>query len=237
MTGAEGRVEHTFEVAVPVERAWQAFTDGAERSRWEAPEYAIDPRPGGKVRWRIPPMDAVDGEVVEVDPDRRLVATEGDGLLGGTTRVTVTFESVEHGTRITVVQSGFGTGAGWQHLLEGHRQGWLWALRDLALYLETGLAPQRFFTHWRCELGLYLAETFAGLRVTEVARGGWAEEAGVRVGDVLLLVDGLPIYERTDLWSVQIARDPGERVAVEVARDGRRVAGEAPARPRTPTGA
>lgn len=237
MTGPDDRVEHTFEVAVPVERAWRAFTDGAERSRWEAPEYAIDPRPGGKLRWRIPPMDAVDGEVIEVDPHRRLVMTEGAGVLAGPTRVTVTFESVERGTRITVVQSGFGTGAGWQDALEGHRQGWLWALRDLVLYLETGLAAQRFFTHWRCDLGLFLAETYAGLRVTEVAPGGWAEEAGVRVGDLLLLVGGLPVYERTDLWSIQIARGPGERLGVEVARDGSRVSGEAPTRPHAATAA
>jgi hypothetical protein len=175
-------------------------------------------------------MEAVDGEVLEVDPHRRLVMTEGAGVLAGPTRVTVTFESVERGTRITVVQSGFGTGAGWQDALEGHRQGWLWSLRDLALYLETGLAPRRFFSTWRCDLGLHLAETFAGLRVTEVAPGGWAEEAGVRVGDLLLLVGGLPIYERTDLWSIQIGRDPGERLAVEVARDGGRIAGAAPAR-------
>jgi hypothetical protein len=42
VTGDDDRVEHTFVVATSVERAWQAFTDGAERSRWEAPEYADD---------------------------------------------------------------------------------------------------------------------------------------------------------------------------------------------------
>jgi hypothetical protein len=50
-------------------------------------------------------------------------------------------------------------------------------------------------------------------------------------------VGGLPIYERTDLWSIQIGRDPGERLAVEVARDGGRVSGAAPARPLAATAA
>lgn len=230
MSGRD-RLEHTFVVAVPVERAWQAFTDGAERSQWEAPEYAIDPRPGGKLRWRIPPWDPVEGEVLEVEPHRRLATTEGAGILDGATQVTVTFESVERGTRITVVQSGFGTGAGWQDQLEGHRHGWLRSLRDLALYLEAGVASRRFFARWRCDLGMFLSETFTGLRVTEVLPGGWAEEAGLRPGDLLLYVAGLPVFERTDLWAFQIARRPGDNLAVEAAREGDRVHGDAPLRP------
>ena len=230
-TVPDDRVEHTFVVAVAVERAWEAFTDGNERSRWEAPEYAIDPRPGGKLRWRIPPWDPVDGEVLEVDPQRRLVATEGVGVVDGPTKVTVTFTSVEAGTRITVVQSGFGTGAGWQDQLEGHRAGWLRALRDLVLYLETGVVSQRFFSRWHCDLGMYLTETFPGLRVTQVQPGGWAEEAGVQVGDIVLYVEGVPVYERTELWPFQTTRRPGDRLAIEVARDGTRVQGVAPLRP------
>jgi uncharacterized protein YndB with AHSA1/START domain len=226
VSGTDNRVEHTFVVAVPVERAWQAFTDGAERSRWEAPEYAIDARPGGKLRWRLPPWAPVDGEVLEIEPHRRLVTAEGAGILEGATRVTVSFESVEHGTRITVVQSGFGTGAGWQDQLEGHRHGWLRSLRDLALYLETGAVSQRFFSPWHCDLGMFLAESFAGLRVTEVSPGGWAAEAGVQAGDLVLYVDGLPIFERTDLWSFQIAGRPGDRLTIEVARNGSRVRGK-----------
>jgi uncharacterized protein YndB with AHSA1/START domain len=222
---ASNRVEQTFVVAVPIERAWTAFTDGAERAQWEAPEYEIDARPGGKVRWTIPPWPSVHGEVLEVDPGRRLVATEGEGVLDGTTRVTVTFESVGSGTRITVVQAGFGTGAQWQDQLEGHRHGWARAIRDLILYLETGVASRRFFTVWRCDLGMFLTETAAGVRVTEVVAGGWAAEAGVRIGDVVLYLDGVPIFERPDLWVFQTSRRPGDRLDIEVARGAQRVEG------------
>lgn len=223
MTGHQ--VDQTFVVAVPVERAWAAFTDGTERSKWEAPEYEIDARPGGKLQWTIPPWDTVHGEVLEVEPYRRLVATEGEGVLDGTTRVTVTFEAVETGTRIRIVQAGFGTGAAWQDQLEGHRHGWARAIRDLVLYLETGVASGRFFTMWPCDLGMFLTETVAGVRVSEVAPGGWAEEAGVETGDVLLYVDGSPIFERPDLWIFQTARRPGDRLDVEVARGGARIRG------------
>jgi uncharacterized protein YndB with AHSA1/START domain len=218
-------LEHTFVVAVPVERAWAAFTDSHERAQWEAPTYEIDPQPGGKLRWRIPPWDTVEGEVLEVDPNRKLVMTEGEGVLDGATRVTVTFESVDEGTRITVVQAGFGDGARWLDQLEGHRHGWLRAIRDLVLYLETGVSSQRFFTTWRCDLGFAAAETFPGVKVTEVEPDGFGAEAGLRPGDLFLYVDGMPIYERTDLWDFQIGRAPGDRLEVEVVRDGTRVRG------------
>ena len=45
-----GKVEKTFEVAVPVARAWQAFADSHGRSQWEAVEFEIDPRPDGRLR-------------------------------------------------------------------------------------------------------------------------------------------------------------------------------------------
>lgn len=219
------QIEQTVVVAVPVERAWQAFTDSEERSKWEAPEYQIDPRPGGKLRYSIPPWPAVDGEVLEVDPGRRLVATEGVGILDGATRVTVTFEDAGTGTRITVVQSGFGTGASWQDALESHGRGWARALRDLVLYLETGVVARRFFTRWHSHLGLVLADGVAGVSVTEVVPDSWASDAGVQPGDIVLFVDGLPIYDRVDLWPFQIVRSGGEELDVVVARDGRQVTG------------
>ncbi len=209
------QVEHTFVVAVPVERAWSAFTDGHERSQWEAPEYEIDAQPGGKLHWRIPPWPTVEGEVLEVDPNRRLVMSEGEGILDGATRITVTFESVDDGTRITVVQAGFGDGARWQDSLEGHHYGWERAIRDLALYLETGLPSRRFFTAWHCDLGMCTIETLPGVRVTEVLPDGFATDAGVTPGDVLLYIDGSPIFQRTDLWPFQISRAPGENLDVE----------------------
>jgi hypothetical protein len=119
----------------------------------------------------------VEGEVLEVDPNRRLVMSEGEGVLDGATRITVTFESVDDGTRITVVQAGFGDGARWRDQLEGHHYGWECAIRDLVLYLETGVTSQRFFTTWRCDLGMFTTEKFTGLEVTEVVPDGFAAEA------------------------------------------------------------
>ena len=65
------------------------------------------------------------------------------------------------------------------------------------------MSPQRFFTPWRCDLGLLTAETLPGLKVTEVVPDGFAAEAGIAPGDVILYVDGMPIFERPDLWDFQ----------------------------------
>lgn len=93
-------------------------------------KFAIDLRPGGT--WRSDDVGDdgkpfhVEGEVLEVDPPRRLVQTwkpSWDDAPG--TKVIYTLEPIETGTRVTVKHSGFtsassceGHGAGWEHVLE-----------------------------------------------------------------------------------------------------------------------
>ncbi len=72
------QVEHTFDVAVSPARAWLAFADGDERAKWEALEYEIDLRPGGRLRWALPGYEC-EGEVLEVEPERFLRHSEGSG--------------------------------------------------------------------------------------------------------------------------------------------------------------
>jgi hypothetical protein len=53
----------------------------------------------------------------------------------------------------------------------------------------------------------------------------------VQPGDIVLFVDGLPIYDRADLWPFQIARSGADELDVVVARDGRQVTGRGVLRP------
>ena len=87
------------------------------------------------------------------------------------------------------------------------------------------MSSRRFFTTWQCDLGVFTTEKFTGLEVTDVVPDGFAAETGVAVGDLLLYLDGLPIYTRTDLWPFQVARRPGDRIELEYARDGNRLRG------------
>jgi len=227
-------IEKTFVVAVPPKRAWEAFTDPAVRTCWDAPMYEIDVRPGGKLRWEIPPWPPVDGEVLEVEPERLLRHTDAAGMLPGATEITVVFESVDVGTRITITHAGFGDGPEWGDAYESHSLGWSEAIFDLVLYLMQGVVAKRFITPWRTTLGLAVDETDAGLRVIEVAPGGYAEGAGIRPGDVVVRIAGVPVYSRSDLWGVQYAHAAGTELAAEFARGSALLAGSGVLQPNQP---
>jgi S1-C subfamily serine protease len=58
-------------------------------------------------------------------------------------------------------------------------------------------------------------------RVSEVVRGSPAHRAGIRPGDVILQFGSRTITDFRSLVTAVRARDPGERVVMEVFRDGR----------------
>lgn len=62
-----------------------------------------------------------------------------------------------------------------------------------------------------------------GLVIAQVARGGPAERAGVRVEDLLLSLDAQPLRTTRDLITAMARRHPGERVELVVQRNGKRL--------------
>ncbi len=64
-------------------------------------------------------------------------------------------------------------------------------------------------------------KTGSGVYVTDVSRSGGAEEAGIRVGDVITKVDNTTISGYADLSFVTGSKRPGDRVAVTYSRNGR----------------
>jgi uncharacterized protein YndB with AHSA1/START domain len=224
-------IVRTFVVAASADRVWQAFVDPGERAKWYAPEFAIELEPGGAVRWAIPPWPAVEGVVEDVEPGVRLRTTEGASMLPGDTTVTVTFEAAGRGTRVTITHAGFGTGEAWGDHLAAHGLGWSQSIADLVLYLERGIVADRFFTTWRTSLGVAVAEIPGGLEVVGVQPSGYADNAGIEAGDVLLRIGGVPVYTRADLWSVQFAHETGAVLTAEFARGSVRMEGKAALQP------
>lgn len=68
---------------------------------------------------------------------------------------------------------------------------------------------------------LYALDRIAGAVITQVQPDGPAADAGMRLGDVVLSVDGDPIDDSTDLITTLARRDPGEHVTLQVQREGR----------------
>jgi len=211
--------ERTFTVEVPVERAWAAFADSRERSRWEAETYEIDPTPGGQVHWTLPGIEAK-GEVVDVEPGRLLRHIEGSGP-HARAEVTVTFEEVDGGTRVTITHAGFGDAEHWDEWLEGTANGWTQAICDLIAYLRTGVPPRRFATAMQSP-GMTMHDTDAGVVVETVESGRMADQAGLRPGDLLLRVGGAPVFCISDLWVLMREHGWGTRFDVEYVRGNER---------------
>jgi uncharacterized protein YndB with AHSA1/START domain len=140
------------------EAVWTAITDPDWTQRYGYGGRAeYDLRPGGAYRGLSSapmramgaPELAVDGEVIEVDPPRRLVTTwrmlmDADMAAEGFTRVTWEVEPREGGlTRLTVIhdlQSAPKLAALVSGALEdtGAGGGWSWVLSEMKTLLETG---------------------------------------------------------------------------------------------------
>jgi hypothetical protein len=195
--------EATFVVSVPRAEAWKRLVELKQGDRW----------------W-IPAIESTADEL-EVDPESMLRVRKAEEPCKGT-EIAMTFEDSETGTRITFVQNGFGprfdTARPW---LEA---GW-WAIRaDLFVFFEHGVSPQRH-ARWGASLGCDVAETPGGLVVSGVRAGGFAADAGMDDGDLILLLSGSPIVNVRELAAVTRAMRPGDSTRARWLRGGSMMSG------------
>lgn len=153
-------------IKVTPEAVWQAITDPEWNARYgyAAPQY-FELRAGGSFRstaseemrkvsgemgYRIPDV-VVDGEVLEVDPPRKLVQTfrmlmDPASAAEGFTRLTYEIAEVAPGvSRLTVTHDVTGApnlanvvAGAYEDQGGGGGGGWAWILSDLKSLLETG---------------------------------------------------------------------------------------------------
>ena len=142
-TAAADRIETERILLVPPERVWAALTNPAELSRWFGESAEVDLRPGGAVRFTFGTSWDVRGIIEEVEPPSRLVyswdadedaATEG--VKPPMTRVEILLDRVPGGTRLRLVESGFGAlpAAIRDSAHEGRTVGWTQELDHLVTY-------------------------------------------------------------------------------------------------------
>jgi uncharacterized protein YndB with AHSA1/START domain len=94
------------EITLPVERerAWALLTEPDELREWLADEVALEPEPGAPLRVEWAGGEIREGEVEEVEPERRLRFRWDDGATGVPSRVEWTLDDAPGGTRVTVVE-------------------------------------------------------------------------------------------------------------------------------------
>ena len=63
--------------------------------------------------------------------------------------------------------------------------------------------------------------TSDGVYIAEVVKGGAAEAAGVKKGDILLSIDGTAVAKGTAVQEIINQHSPGDKVELEISRDGK----------------
>lgn len=117
-------VEVSVHIAARPETVFPYFTDPDRYVQWMGAKALLDPVPGGA--YRVGMRDGVEaaGEFVEVDPPHRLVFTWGwtvnEAVPPGSTRVVVTLEDEDGGTRVVLRHHGLPSEEERHH----HRSGW-----------------------------------------------------------------------------------------------------------------
>lgn len=207
--------ERTIEVAAPVTRAWEAFVDDREREAWLGAGSPDDVFERGDVK------------IGPVERNRLVSWSQRQEGLDGWYETSARFEEVGGGTRITLVRSGFGKTEDWVHYAESTSHGWDELLADLALYLETGVRGARHFP-FRSGIGATTLGSAAGLRITHVVPGGFADGAGLRAGDVLIRLGGATILDITDVKVLVREHAPGTELEAEYVRGRELLRGRAP---------
>jgi uncharacterized protein YndB with AHSA1/START domain len=213
--------QRSFVVPVPVERAWQAFVDPRQREAWISPpghDQLENPEAGFPAKGFAP----LQVEVGEVVPHRRLSWSVRRSMGDGTRAqidVGVTFEEVEGGTCISACRTVRAEGGGAEILDQRTRLGFGEEMTDLCAFLQTGVNVSRHFSA-RGSIGALVMETPAGLRLERVAPGGFAEEAGLREGDLLISIGGAAVYGLSDIAFLEREHEAGEVLEVTGVRGG-----------------
>jgi hypothetical protein len=197
--------EATFVVGTPRAAAWKLLADAAPAS----PALPA-PEPG---QWWLPAWEGAADEL-EVVPEQLLRVRKATFPCEGT-EIVVTMQDEGTGTRITIVQNGFGPDL-------DARRAWLeagwWAIRaDLFLYFDRGVPAGRHLRPW-ASIGCEVVESPAGLVAGEVSPGQCADQAGVQPGDLLLSVAGAPVVVVRELAVLVRALRSGTEVTLQYLR-------------------
>jgi uncharacterized protein YndB with AHSA1/START domain len=118
------RISFEFDLHHAPEKVWRALTDSVLLSEWLLPVLELELEPGARFAFRTQPQPGWDGVVrcrmLEIEARRKLSYTWTVGDLD--TIVTFALVPTAHGTRLSLVQSGFTPEQ--KRNFNGARHGW-----------------------------------------------------------------------------------------------------------------
>jgi uncharacterized protein YndB with AHSA1/START domain len=133
---SSGVIERQLWIAARPETIFALWIEPDRIVQWMGRTATIEARPGGLFRLDYNGSDIVRGEVLEIDPPRRLVISwgweaDGDPTPPGSSRVEMTLIPDGDGTRLHLRHSGLPGAA-----VTGHAEGWDQFLPALATVAE-----------------------------------------------------------------------------------------------------
>ena len=203
--------EATFVVDLAPEEVWETLTERTlEGATPDEVHYVLPGFPS----LRALPIPGASCTAIEAEAGRLLRVQKDDHPCAGT-EIAVRLEQAETGTRVTIVQSGFGPfldivgrDTVFSH---GHQ-----IVRDLRLYLERRITVPG--SVWGVNLAAKPRETPVGLEILSVDEGGPAACAGLEAGDLLLTLRGIRLHDIQQLATVLALTEPGSDAEISWAR-------------------
>lgn len=182
-------LERRLRIRARRELVFRYFTDSDRWAAWWGEGSTIDPRPGGAVVIRYPNAVEAAGQVLEIEPPRRLVFTygyvSGEPIAPGASRVTIELADDPAGTRLELRHE-FAAAP----VRDSHVQGWRYQLAVFAntvadaTHAGVDATVDAWFAAW--------SEPGAGRRAEILAA---AVAPGIRFRDRFSAVDGLEDLE------------------------------------------
>jgi uncharacterized protein YndB with AHSA1/START domain len=131
-------LERRVAIAARPETVFRYFTDSERFARWWGEGSSIEGRVGGKVLIRMPGGNEVHGEVVEIDPPRRIVFTYryASGIPADGSLVTIALAESAAGT-VLDLRHAFSSAK----IRDAHVQGWRYQLALFSRAVSEELAP------------------------------------------------------------------------------------------------
>ncbi|TFC21856.1 SRPBCC family protein [Cryobacterium glucosi] len=137
-------VSRTITIAAPIEKVWAAVTEAQHIARWFPEHATLSPLAVGTTGvfgWSDHGDFPV--RIEELDPPHMIAYRWGNSNAaastlesGETTVFRFTLETVDAGTQLTVVESGFDALRDPAASMDGNRGGWDFELDELVAYLE-----------------------------------------------------------------------------------------------------
>jgi uncharacterized protein YndB with AHSA1/START domain len=140
MAGKRLVVVQAYYYRAPVGRVFRSLTDPKELARWFIKKADLTPRKGAAYRFEWPGGYHHEGEVLEVEPNRRLALSwpHGSGRSRFVSRATFSVRSSGSGTILSLRHTGFPRTAFGVEQYGGTQAGWAYYFLNLRSVLEHG---------------------------------------------------------------------------------------------------